>query len=286
MAAVSRAGYRAGMSLAVIADIHGNLPALEAVLADIARRGVTRIVDLGDCASGPLWPRETCEVLMARGFPTVRGNHDRWVATLAPADMYPSDRYTFGALDEKQRRWLGELPATLRLDPDILAVHGRADDDNSYLLEDIEQGRLVRASADTVAQRLCRTDAALVLCGHSHQQHMMRLADGPVVLNPGSVGLPAYRDPEGIAHVSEMGSPPARYALIEDDGSAVTIELVALDYDYASAVKRAAVNGNAGWAHALATGFALPAHGGGVPFDITPQSYSRSEKQTWLKSAP
>jgi predicted phosphodiesterase len=286
MATRSPAGYHAHMTLAVIADIHGNLPALEAVLADIARRGVTRIVDLGDCASGPLWPRETCEVLMTRGYPTVRGNHDRWVATLAPADMYPSDRYTFGALDEKQRRWLGDLPATLRLDPDILAVHGRANDDNSYLLEDIEQGRLVRASADTVAQRLGPTDAALVLCGHSHQQHVMRLPEGPVVLNPGSVGLPAYRDPEGIAHVSEMGSPPARYALIEDDGSAVTIELVALDYDHASAVKRAAANGNAGWAHALATGFALPAHGGSVPFDITPQSYSRSERQTWLKAAP
>ena len=144
MAAGSRAGYRVGMTLAVIADIHGNLPALEAVLADIARRGVTRIVNLGDCLSGPLWPRETCEVLMARRCPTVRGNHDRWVATFAPSEMGPSDRYTFGALDETQRRWLGELPASVRLDGNILAVHGRFGDDNSYLLEDIEQGRLVQ----------------------------------------------------------------------------------------------------------------------------------------------
>lgn len=274
------------MKLAVIADTHGNLPALEAVLADIARRGVSEIVDLGDCVSGPLWPRETCEVLMARGFPTVRGNHDRWVATFALADLSASDRYTHGELDDTQRRWLRDLPATLRLDPDILAVHGRPDDDNSYLLEDIEQGRLVRASAETVAQRLGRTGAALVLCGHSHQQHMIRLPDGPVVLNPGSVGLPAYRDPEGIAHVSEVGSPPARYALIEDDGDAVTIELVALDYDYASAVKRATANGSPGWAHALATGFALPADSGNIPFDIPSQSYSESTRQTWRKSAP
>jgi predicted phosphodiesterase len=258
MAAGSRAGYRGGMTLAVIADIHGNLPALEAVLADIARRGVTRIVDLGDCASGPLWPRETCEVLMARGFPTVRGNHDRWVATLALSDMYPSDRYTFGALDEKQRQWLGELPATLRLDGGILAVHGRACDDNNYLLEDIEQGRLVRAAPDAIVQRLGGTDAALVLCGHSHQQHMIRVPDGPIVLNPGSVGLPAYRDPEGTPHVSEVGSPHARYALVSRDDGAMTVELVALDYDHASAAKRAAANGSPAWAHALATGFALP----------------------------
>jgi predicted phosphodiesterase len=246
------------MRLAIIADMHGNLPALEAVLADIERRGVDRIVDLGDCVSGPLWPRETCALLMARGFPTVRGNHDRWVATFAPADLGPSDRYTQGQLDETQRRWLGDLPATLRLDPDIFAVHGRPDDDNRYLLEEIEQGRLVRAGADTIAQRLGRTDAALVLCGHSHQQHMIRLPDGPLVLNPGSVGLPAYRDPEDVPHVSEVGSPHARYALVERGGGGMTIELVALDYDHASAAKRAAANNNPGWAHALATGFALP----------------------------
>jgi len=246
------------MTLAVIADTHGNLPALEAVLADIARRGITDVIDLGDCASGPLWPRETCEVLMARGFPTVRGNHDRWVATFALADLGPSDRYTYGALDETQRKWLRDLPATVKLDSDILAVHGLADDDNRYLLEDIERGRLVRASAETIAQRLGGSGAALVLCAHSHQQHMVQLPNGPLVINPGSVGLPAYRDPEGTPHVSEVGTPHARYALVSRDNGAMTIELVALDYDHASAVRRAAANGSPGWAHALATGFALP----------------------------
>ncbi|MBV8825672.1 MAG: metallophosphoesterase family protein [Hyphomicrobiales bacterium] len=246
------------MTLAVIADTHGNLPALEAVLADIARRNITDVIDLGDCASGPLWPRETCELLMARGFPTVRGNHDRWVATFALADLSPSDCYTHNALNETQRQWLRDLPATVKLHPDTLAVHGLPEDDNRYLLEDIEHGRLVRAPADAIAQRLGRTDAALVLCGHSHQQHMIRLPDGPIVLNPGSVGLPAYRDPTGVAHVSEVGSPHARYALVSRDNGSVTIELVSLEYDHASAAKRAAANGNPGWAHALAKGFALP----------------------------
>ena len=249
------------MKLAVIADTHGNLPALEAVLADIARRGITDIIDLGDCASGPLWPRETCEVLMARGFPTVRGNHDRWVATFAPADLGPSDRYTRGQLDETQLAWLRNLPPGLQLGDGVVACHGRPDDDNRYLLEDIEQGRLVRAGADAIAGRLGPTDAALVLCGHSHHQHMVRLPDGPLVLNPGSVGLPAYRDPEGIAHVSEVGSPHARYALVDRGDGGMTIELIALDYDHASAAKRAAANNSPGWAHALETGFALPVRG-------------------------
>jgi len=247
MATVLWATYRAGMNLAVISDIHGNLPALEAVLADIARRGVTRVVNLGDCALGPLWPRETCALLMTRGFPTVRGNCDRSVATLALADMGPLQRYTVGQLEEAQRRWLGDLPATLRLHRGILAVHGCPDDDNRYLLEDVEQGRLVRAPTDAIAQRLGRTDAALVLCGHSHQQHMVRLPEGPLVLNPGSVGL------------SEVGTPHARYALVRGDNGATTIDLVALDYDHASAVKRATANDSPRWAHVLATGFPLPA---------------------------
>ncbi len=234
------------MHLGVISDIHGNLPALEAVLADIERRAVTQVVNLGDCVQGPLWPRETCALLMTRAFPTVRGNTDRAVATLAPADMAPLQRYTRGQLEEAQRRWLGHLPATLRLDQDILAVHGCPDDDHRYLLEDVEQGRLVRGTAETIAQRLGPTDARLVLCGHSHQQHMVRLPGGPLVLNPGSVGL------------SELGSPHARYALVSRDNGGMTIELIALDYDHATAVKRAAANDNPRWAHILATGFTPP----------------------------
>jgi predicted phosphodiesterase len=233
--------------LAVISDIHGNLPALEAVLADISRRGVNEVVNLGDCVLGPLWPRETCALLMRRGFPTVRGNTDRAVATLAPADMTPLQHFTRGQLEEAQRRWLGDLPATLRLDPGVLAVHGGPDDDNRYLLEDVAQGRLVRGTAQTIAERLGPTDARLVLCGHSHQQHMVRLPEGPLVLNPGSVGL------------SDIGSPHARYALVSRDNGAMTIELVALDYDHASAVNRAAANDSPRWAYMLTTGFAPPA---------------------------
>jgi hypothetical protein len=126
-------------------------------------------------------------------------------------------------------------------------------------MEDIEHGRLVRAPAEKIARRLGGADAALVLCGHSHQQHMVRLPDGPLVLNPGSVGQAAYRDPTGKAHVSEAGSPHARYALVElGERGRTTIDLIAVEYDHASAAKRAAANGSPAWAHALATGFAAP----------------------------
>ncbi len=65
------------MRVAVISDIHGNLRALEAVLADIKTRSADATVNLGDCVAGPLWPQETFDLLASLAFPTVRGNHDR-----------------------------------------------------------------------------------------------------------------------------------------------------------------------------------------------------------------
>ena len=64
------------MRIAILADIHGNVLALEAILADLESRKVDEYVNLGDCVSGPLWPRETAELLIRLGRPTVRGNHD------------------------------------------------------------------------------------------------------------------------------------------------------------------------------------------------------------------
>ncbi|CAH2405148.1 hypothetical protein MES4922_40086 [Mesorhizobium ventifaucium] len=73
------------MRIAVLADIHGNVLALDAVLDDLRQRGgADLVVNLGDCVSGPLWPRETMERLEALALPTVRGNHDRRVARDTP----------------------------------------------------------------------------------------------------------------------------------------------------------------------------------------------------------
>jgi predicted phosphodiesterase len=104
------------MRIAIIADIHGNLPAPEAVLADIARHEVDCTINLGDCVSGPLWPREVCDLLMARQDLSIRGNHDRWVSGTDPLRMGASDRYathnsTRTIADFRQRgSWRSRLP--------------------------------------------------------------------------------------------------------------------------------------------------------------------------------
>ena len=244
---------------AVIADTHGNLPALEAVLADIAARGITSIIDLGDCVSGPLWPTETCDRLMALGVPTVRGNHDRWVAELPEEQLGLTDRYTQRALGERHLRWLRDLPPR-QVMPGILAVHGMPGDDNRYLLERVADRHLVLDTPAAIAARLGEVPA-LVLCGHSHQPRLVRLPDGPMVLNPGSVGCPAYQDPSGEPHVSETASPHARYAVVQRSAGTIDAELIAIEYDHRAASARAASLGRSDWAHALATGYAVPLPG-------------------------
>jgi predicted phosphodiesterase len=245
------------MRLAVIADIHGNALALEAVLADLPRHTPDLVVNLGDCVSGPLWPRETVERLAALGAPTVRGNHDREVsAAVTSADMGPSDRYAHGELTAEQRAQLGSLPMQVRPAPGVLAFHARPDDDVSYLMEDVEAGRLVRAPPGKIAKRLGPVDARLVLCGHSHRPDAVQLPGGPLIVNPGSVGCPAY---DANGHVSESGSPYARYAIIDIDADkplAVSFRLVPYPFD--EAARRAEANGRPEWAHALRTGFMPP----------------------------
>ena len=183
------------MRLAIIADIHGNVLALEAVIADIRRRGADGTINLGDCVSGPLWPRETMDLLEGLALPTVRGNHDRWVAETPRECMFPSDVFAYDALSSTQRAALGSLPPRREVAEGIVALHGTPDDDNCYLLEDISDGRLVLAAGETIGQRLAGVRADVVLCAHSHLPRVVRAPGGTLVVNPGSVGWPRLRGP-------------------------------------------------------------------------------------------
>jgi|SRR5271166_1764364 len=243
------------MRIAVIADIHGNMPALEAVLADIQQRNTDRTINLGDCVSGPLWPREVCDLLLARDDLTIRGNHDRWVSGPDPAQMSASDRYAFSELNQDHRFWLRALPTTADVDYGILACHGTPTSDNQYLVEEVSDRRLVRANVATIRNRLGDVQARVVLCGHSHQAHFIQLPDGPLILNPGSVGCPSYDDPGDDPHVSESGSPHARYAVLAIEEHHVSAEMIAIAYDWKAASAQAEKNDRPEWAYGLRTGW-------------------------------
>jgi putative phosphoesterase len=239
--------------IAVLADIHGNLPALEVVVADIERRGITTVLNLGDHASGPLWPAETLAFLMQQPWIQIVGNHDRQLVRTPPDEHGESDRYAFAQLDPHHLAWLSQLPATVQHSAEILLCHGTPHNDNQYLLETVAGGTLRLATPAEIEARLGGT-SALVLCGHSHVPRVVQLP-GRLLVNPGSVGLQAYRDDTPEVHVMATGAPVARYALLHAQRGGWRIELVALPYDHQRAANQARKNGRPDWAIALATGF-------------------------------
>ena len=245
------------LRIAVLADIHGNLRALEAVRADISTRSPDIVVNLGDNVSGPLQAAATADLLMQQSYLHIRGNHDRQLIDRPPAALGPSDRAAHAQLNGRHLEWLAALPSTQVLDNDILLCHGSPKDDLEYLLEQVDGDRVRLASTGQIRERLEGIQAALILCGHTHVPRSVSLPDGAVIVNPGSVGLQAFDDTWTTPHYVETGSPHARYAVIDWDRKVKRIEFIALEYDWDSASKDAAQANRPDWAHALATGYAL-----------------------------
>lgn len=248
------------LRLGIIADIHGNLPALEAVIARLGPLGLDHIVNLGDCASGPLWPADSVALLRSQAMAHVRGNHDRVLGSASPEGLGASDGFAWRELDAEARAWLAALQGEIAI-AGVRCFHASPGSDETYLMEDIRDGRLMPAAVATIERRLGRQDARVLLCGHSHLPRLARLSTGAVVVNPGSVGCPAYHDPSEPAHVSESGAPQARFAVLTI-GDGIAVEHHAIDYDWDSAARRAKANGRDDWAHALRTGTALAPRGG------------------------
>lgn len=240
------------MLIAAFSDVHGNLRALEAVLAQIRRLRPDLVLNLGDCVSGPLWPRETCELLQSLSIPTVRGNHDRVVAQGRPEAMGASDRFARERLTDAQRDWLLNLPFDLSLEG-LRCFHANPRDDMGYLLEEVADGTLRLADPAAILARL-EAPPPLLLCGHSHQPRIVCPAPGVTIVNPGSVGWQAYPDAGPPPHVSETGSPHARYAVVTTGRDGIRTELIAVEYDWEAAARTALAHGRPGWAHALRTG--------------------------------
>ncbi|HEX8047127.1 metallophosphoesterase, partial [Rhizobium sp.] len=125
------------MRFAVIADIHGNHLALEAVLADIRAHGIADIVNLGDCFSGPLTVGKTADILLALDAVTVRGNHDRYLIEQAPETMHVSDKVAYADLSTHHLDWLRSLPFSIVYRDEAYLCHATPANDNLYWLESV-----------------------------------------------------------------------------------------------------------------------------------------------------
>ena len=111
------------MRIAVVSDIHGNLAALSAVVADFTRRGADQVVSLGDSLSGPLLPQETAQHLMAQDWVQLAGNHERQVLNLNDGSG-AADRYAHSQLTQTEFDWMASLPFVRPFQSDVVLCHG------------------------------------------------------------------------------------------------------------------------------------------------------------------
>jgi len=226
--------------LALISDIHGNLPALRAVLADIdGRANIDAIYHLGDLTGYAPWPNEVVSLLRERAIPGISGNYDSTVATNykhcgcradTPHDeelSHLSFEWTRIHVTPETKKYLGTLP--FRLDirpfgghvsgPTITLVHGNQTLNTVYVTEDRSDAFLEKMAKD-----LGSRPEDVICFGHTHKP-WHRLVERVQFVNTGSVGRP------------KDGDPRAGYVLLTTEGAAVRVEFVRVAYDVDEAAR-------------------------------------------------
>jgi len=182
--------------LAILYDIHGNLPALEAAIADAEAAGADAWLLGGDFASWSPWPKETLERLRGLHPATwIRGNGERWLREppLDRPEVMESYAVFTGGLPDDVIEQLYGLPPRAELDG-VLYVHGSP-------LSDVES--FAPRPEEDEARMLAGVRDRIVVFGHSHQQFTRPGPDGTTLLNPGSVGMPLDGDRRAAWAVSE-----------------------------------------------------------------------------------
>lgn len=236
------------MRIAVISDVHGNRLALEAVLDDIQKQGADSTLNLGDIVSGPMEPNWTADILMDADIPTIRGNHERMLKDYRPDRLDRVDRFAQEQMDAHHRLWINDLPETMSLLDDIFMCHGTPTSDTEPWLDSWYDGRTNTLPDEGRVTALAGSYGhPVMLCGHTHIPRAVRLRDGRLIVNPGSVGLQMFH-----------GSPDARYAILDRDEGKWTVSLRVIPYDHEAAARQAEANGFPQWTDALLTGWAGP----------------------------
>lgn len=212
----------AGIRLAVLADVHGNLPALEAALDDVTRQGVDRIICLGDLADRGPYPHECVERVRAACHVTIAGDNDLDVLAMANGQapkgwqeslQFAPLRWTAAHMNGTDLFFLASLPQQYRLDtgdePPVRFVHGSPRSPAEPVFEDRDL---------SAADALGMVHEDVLVAGHTHQPWLVRVGNR-VAFNPGSVGQPFNDDPR------------AQYALLISHRGKWGVEHRAVPYD-------------------------------------------------------
>jgi putative phosphoesterase len=218
--------------ITIFGDIHANMPALEAVYADMEDRGLAKLYCLGDLVGYGTFPNEVITAVRARNIPTIMGNYDLGVGhdsddcgcaytnpkseALGKLSIAWSNVHT----SDENKAYLRELVEAIPLqigDLRVMLVHGSPRKINEYLFEDRPEKSLVRL--------LDMAEADVLVCGHTHKPYHRIMADGRHVINAGSVGKP------------KDGDPRACNITLAADGRDLTVDFIRVDYDVETAAQ-------------------------------------------------
>ena len=228
------------MRYAIISDIHANLPALEAVLGEIASRdGIAATYHLGDLVGYAPWPDEVVRLLREKGIPGVAGNYDSTVATdykhcgcryedaRQEELSHLSFDWTRAKVSAETKAFLGTLPFRIDLRPSgghvggpaVILLHGNQTLNTVYVTEDRSDDFLTK-----MGEALGTRPGDVVCFGHTHIA-WHRMVGGVHFVNTGSVGRP------------KDGDPRAGYALVDVTKTGIDVEFVRVPYDVESAAR-------------------------------------------------
>jgi predicted phosphodiesterase len=210
------------LRIAILSDIHGNLPALEAVIADLATQSPDEIWCGGDLGWIGPWAAECIARVRGEGWPTIKGNTDVWITGDPQGVESADERAEFEdiarahAISDDDARWLIDLPLGHTGPGSILLVHGTPQTPFDAPMPDAPASEFAPYASE----------ATLVVYAHVHRAFVRRLAEGTLVCNTGSVGLP-------------MDADTASYLVIERDGADLTLRHRRVAFDRARAIERA-----------------------------------------------
>lgn len=238
------------MKIAFFSDIHANLPALEAVLADIDEQKPDFIYCLGDLVGYNIWPNEVSNEIRKRGIPTLAGNYDEGIGLHSDdcGCAYKTDEekangavsisFTNEIVNDDVRHYLRNLPRHMSLqfqnngeEINLLMVHGSPRRINEYLFEDRDEKSLIRV--------LEKAGADIMLFGHTHKPYHRKLSyeeEGKTAcrhaVNIGSVGKPKDGDQRACYVLMHLDTSLSKF-----DPDSVSIEFKRVDYDVEKAAK-------------------------------------------------
>jgi putative phosphoesterase len=212
--------------ITVFGDIHGNLPALQAVFADMQQRGLDdQLYCLGDLVGYGVFPNEVVEAIRSRNIPTIMGNYDLGVGNNSDdcGCAYKTEEeeargklsiaWTNAHTTDENKAFLRTLPDSIPLqlgDLKVLLVHGSPRKVNEYLYEDRPENSLERI--------LDGVEANVLVCGHTHLPYHRILSSGRQVVNAGSVGKPKDKNPD------------ACYVVLSAEGKTLNVEFIRVPY--------------------------------------------------------